>query len=87
MVFAASAADVFGAIQRLRQGESLMELFLLIVLVALVAGTSVANRAGSGGHEMSPRLDDGAWSPLELSMRGNEEMSAWELKKWRLVAR
>lgn len=50
LVFAASAADVFGAIQRLRQGESLMELFLLIVLVALVAETYVANRAGSGGQ-------------------------------------
>ncbi len=50
LVFAASAADVLDAIQRLRQGESLMELFLLIVLVALVAETYVANRAGSGGQ-------------------------------------
>jgi len=54
LVFCEDATNIAGTIRRLRQGESIWEIFLLAVLIALVAEVYVANRRVSKDDQSEP---------------------------------
>jgi hypothetical protein len=53
-VFCKDPANIADTIRRLRQGESIWEIFLFVVLIALVAEVYVANRRVSKDEQTEP---------------------------------